>query len=174
MAIFFQGTCPRCGYKTIPKDTLGYMHRYDEGIAADDGMFESMFVCSCNHCHELFQRKYDNGKPIDKCVFCGSNDIIVHLPERIGMGNLKAAPCPICLSEWVETQKKEIELAKKQEEEERNSGVYSDGFSKADKLELELCMFIGEYSDTLGKKIDPPVPAGYEFPLDWECVGSCF
>ena len=174
MAIFFKATCPRCGYTSIPKNGLGLIHDNDDGIAADDGMFESMYVCSCNHCHELFQRKYVNGKSINKCVFCGSEDIIVHLPHREGMGNLKAAPCPVCLAKWVEEQKKEIELAKKQEEEEWDSGVYSEGFSKADELELGLMLYVGKYSDVLEKRIDPPVPAGYEFPLEWEFVGSCF
>ena len=173
MAIFFQGTCPRCGYKTIPKKGKGLVHDDDPGIAADDGMFSSLYVCSCNHCHELFQRNYVNGKSINKCVFCGSEDIIVHLPERVGMGNLKAAPCPVCLANWLEEQMKEIKLLKQKEEEDWNSGIYTDGFTKADELELELKLYFGWYSETL-EKIDPVFRIGEKFPLDWEFVGSCF
>lgn len=56
MAVFFQATCPRCGYKSIPKNGWDLVHDNDEDIATDDRMFSSMYVCLCTYCHELFQR----------------------------------------------------------------------------------------------------------------------
>lgn len=92
MGFYLQVKCNSCGYKT-PGIDEEHTHISPLGL-------KELVPCVCNDCHELFQRESiykenEEPKTINKCVFCGSENITV-------LEDGKVSKCPKCGSSDIE------------------------------------------------------------------------
>lgn len=78
MSFLIQYSCKHCGFKS-PDDS--------KSLIDPMGMPEC-YICACPSCQKLFHRPYENGKPVEKCAYCGSKDIVIYTGLKI--------PCPVC------------------------------------------------------------------------------
>lgn len=81
MSFLLKFYCNNCGYQQ--EDT--HNHELIDPL----GMPE-LYICSCNQCLNMFHRKSNTQKkPINKCIYCGSEDIKIH-------DNIYSIICPSC------------------------------------------------------------------------------
>ncbi len=81
MSFMIQYQCPKCGYKTRE-------NKYGS-VLIDPLDMPDLYICTCNHCHDLFHRKSKDGVVINKCTECGSEDITIQK-------KISPMPCPRC------------------------------------------------------------------------------
>ena len=70
MGFIIQFECPDCGYRT-PDET-------DPKSLIDPLDMPNFYICECCDCQNLFQRAFKDRNAVNRCVYCGGENIIIH------------------------------------------------------------------------------------------------
>lgn len=78
--------CPKCGFHT-PTDGPDME---DDFVLYSQQINVDWTICTSLDCKQFFQRRTENGIPINKCRICGGDNIVVN------QGDFTDLKCPVC------------------------------------------------------------------------------